>query len=86
MRFFIKNYIDKITVQDILNFGIDNDIILSEDEGNFLQYYLKNNWEELIYGNPLPIIGKIENKFGKTKCESICNLFYLYKDKYKDYL
>ena len=86
MRFIIKNYVDKITVQDILNFGIENDIFLSEDEGTFLNFYLKNNWEELVYGDPHPIIQKIENKFGKTKGEKISNLFFIYKEKYKDYL
>ncbi len=86
MNFFIKNCVDKITIQDILNFGMEHDIILNENEGNILYFYLKNNWEELIYGNPLPIIQKIENKFGKTKGEAIGNLFYSYKEKYKNYL
>ena len=86
MRDLIRIFVFKITVQDILNFGMENDIFLSESEGEFLHFYLKINWEELIYGNPLPIIQKIENKFGKTKGESICNLFYKYKEKYKNYL
>ncbi len=86
MRFFIKNYIDKISVQDILNFGLENDIILSKDEGELLHFYLKNNWEELLYGDSHPIIRKIENKFGKAKGEKIINLFFIYKERYKDYL
>ena len=86
MRYIIKNYIDKTTKEDIIRFGLKNDIKLSSDEAEVLYFYLKNNWEDLLYGSPLPIIKKIENKIGKTKCKIICDLFYMYKEKYKDYL
>ena len=86
MRFIIKEYIDKITVGDILKFGLENNVNLELEDAEVLSFYLKNNWEDLLYGSPLPIIKKIEDKLGKTKCKIISDLFYMYKEKYKNYL
>ena len=86
MRFIIKNYVDKICIEDILKFGFENDIYLENNEAEVLFFYLKNNWEDLIYNDPIPIINEIELKLGKNKTKKITDLFYLYKEKYKDYL
>ncbi|MBR3230354.1 MAG: hypothetical protein IKF91_05985 [Bacilli bacterium] len=86
MRSFIKNYIYKITIYDIKNFGIKNGIVLSDDELSILEFHLKNNWEKILYGNPSPIIREIESNFDKAKSEKIINLFNIYKEKYKYYL
>ena len=86
MRFVIEKYIDKITDSDILMFARNNDIELNAKEISILQFYLKNNWEDLLYGDPIPIINRLKEDFDKSKCEAITNLFYLYKEKYKDYL
>lgn len=86
MRFIIKEYIEKITIPDIIKFSLENNVFLEENDAEVLDFYLKNNWEELLYKDPLPIINKIEDKLGKTKSKIITDLFYMYKEKYKDYL
>lgn len=86
MRSIIKDYIYKIGVSDVINFGLKNNIILSNDEASFLLYHLKNNWEEILYGDSSPIIHKIESYFSKVKSDQILKLFYFYKNKYKSYL
>lgn len=86
MRLFIKDYIDKLNKTDIIDFGLKNDIFLSEDEASTLMFYLKNNWEDILYGDPAPIIYKIKESFGCSKGEKIVNLFNFYKDKYRNYL
>lgn len=85
MKFIIKNYIDKINVSDIINFGKENGITVDNYEASILKMHLKNNWEELLYGDPIPIIKDIEDKLG-SKSKKIETLFYTYKDKYKNYL
>ena len=86
MRLFIKDYISKITISDITQFGISNDISLSMDEADILLFYLKNNWEDILYGDYESIIHEIEDKFDYSKAHKIINLFYYYRDKYKIYL
>lgn len=86
MRLFIENYINKISISDIKNFGIKNDVFLSDEDAQILNFYLKNNWEELLYGNPLPIIREIREKFDSYTSEKILSLFNFYYKKYKNYL
>ena len=86
MRLFIKSYIDKISLSDIMNFGRENGIYLSDDETSILLYYLKNNWEDLLYGDPSPIISEVKEKIDSSKSEKIVNLFNCYLDIYKNYL
>ena len=86
MRFIIKDYLNKIDISDITYFGIKNGITLSNDEALILLSYLKNNWEDILYGDPSPIISEIKSYFGNTKGEEIIKLFYFYKNKYKNYL
>ena len=86
MKYVIKKYIDKIDIYDIIKFGCDNGILVDEDEASILMFYLKNNWEDLIYGNPTPIIKDIKLKIGEGKTKKIEKLFYIYKDKYSNYL
>ena len=86
MRFIIEEYINKINTSDIISFAFANNLELSLDEAEVLLFYLKNNWEDILYKDPLPIIQEIEQKIGKDKTDIIVSLFYYYKEKYKDYL
>ena len=86
MRLFIKNYIDRINLSDVKDFGIKNQIFLSDSEASILFYYLKNNWEDLLYGDSSKIIGEVKEKFDSSKSFKIINLFNCYLDKYKNYL
>lgn len=86
MHFIIKDYINKINIYDIISFAHLNNVTLNDDEANVLLFYLKNNWEDILYKDPLPIIQGLEQKIGKTKADIIVSLFYNYKEKYKDYL
>lgn len=86
MRFIISDYINKIEISDIISFASLNNLELNEYEAGVLCFYLKNNWEDILYKDPLPIIQGIEQKIGKTKADTITSLFYYYKEKYKDYL
>lgn len=86
MRLLIRDYIQRISLSDIIDFGYKNDVILSDDEAVILLSYLKNNWEEIIYGDPAPIINEIKKEFDNNKWNKIVKLFYFYKNKYKYYL
>ena len=71
MRLFIKNYIDRINLSDVKDFGIKNQIFLSDN---------------LLYGDSSKIIGEVKEKFDSSKSFKIINLFNCYLDKYKNYL
>lgn len=86
MRFFIKNYIDRLSKEDISRFGLDNGIDLTIDELDFIYGTLKDRWEEIIYGDFSSILDSASGRIDEGKIKKIESLFYLYKEKYKDYL
>ncbi len=86
MRFLIKNYIDKLSVSDVYKFGLENGVNLTEDEANTIYGILKNRWEEIIYGDFPSVLGSVRGDISDENMGKIESLFYLYKEKYKDYL
>lgn len=86
MNFIIKNYVNKLQNEDIIKFGLENDILISNEEANYLCQITKNNLEVLLNTNADDILKDIEDRLGKEKGEKIKNLFLECKEKYKDYL
>ena len=86
MKYFIRKYVQNLTSNDVLKFASKNNVMINNTEAEQLLFYAKNNWEDLIYGDPLPIIKDLETKFDKSKSKIITDLFFSYKEKYKDYL
>lgn len=81
----IKKYIDNISKDDILNFGINNDIYLTDDELDYIYSEIKKNWMYLL-NNPTLVISNIQNNISSNNGEKIIALYNEYYSKYKNYL
>lgn len=84
-RLLIENYVKQIKQSDIYNFALMNNIDLSEKDIDILYYYLKKNWEELLYGNK-DILNDLKQEIDEEKFLKIKSLFELYYNKYQDLL
>ena len=84
-RLLIENYVKQIKKSDIYNFALINNIDLSEKDIDILYYYLKKNWEELLYGNK-DILNDLKQEIDEEKFLKIKSLFELYYNKYQDLL
>ena len=82
----IVNYINSITNNDIIMFGSKNNIIVNEKEASLINYYIKNNYEEILYGNNIKTKAFLENNFSQEKSNKIFNLLIENKKIYKNYL
>lgn len=82
---FILNYIDKIKKEDIIDFGLKYNINLNNSETEFIFNNIKNNWRELIYGNPSSIFNELK-KISPSNYQKIEELYFEFKNKYKNYL
>ncbi|MBQ9181667.1 MAG: DUF2624 family protein [Bacilli bacterium] len=82
----IKNYIKKLNVEDVLNFSLKNNINLSEVEANIILNYIKQDYETIIYGDPKNIFNELKTKLDKENYIKIINIYYEFKEKYKNYL
>lgn len=81
----IKKYVSMITIKDISDFGINNDIYLDDDELNVLYSVIKNNYEMLLTDDK-KVFNYLEDKIKNDNLNKIKTLFYGYKEKYQNYL
>lgn len=85
-RLLIENYIKQINKTDIYNFAIKNNIQLTQKDVDILYHYLKNNWQEILYGNSRGVFSELKTKFEADKFIMIKELFDFYFEKYHDFL
>ncbi len=83
--YIIKKYIDKITNNDIYEFALKNNIILNNEEINYIHKLINIYWNDILKNND-DILLKIKDKFDNNKYEQIKKLYYEYKNKYINYI
>ena len=86
MEKIISEYINKINIQDIIEFANKNNIYLNDYESNLIYNYIKNDWKTIIYGNYNRILNDLKNKIDNNKYNKIEQLFYKFKSKYQNLL
>lgn len=82
----IKNYINNLKIKDIKDFAFKNNININDTETEYLFNIVKNNYTELIYGDPNPIFKNIKDKINDDSYQKIVKLYFLYKKKYQHLL
>ena len=81
-EYLIGEYVKKVSVNDIINFGIKNNIQVSIDDAKTLQHYVVNNYKELISSNPNNILKEIKRKIDPITYDKAYKLFIMYRNKY----
>jgi len=85
-EFLIKNFISKLTLNDIETFSKKQGIDLNNEELKLIENHIKQNWHTILYGNPRPILDDIKEKLNEFEYQKIENLYIEFKNKYKYYL
>ena len=85
MKSLLKNYVEKLSLQELKNFGIKNDINISDLEYKFILDLVKNNFEDILV-NENKYFKILEEKIAYQEFIKIKDLFLYYKEKYKGYL
>lgn len=81
----IKQYINKLTKQDIVDFALKQGIILTDKELEVIYNEIKYNFDELFY-NTECVLNKRKDKLEHTTYLKIKELILIYKEKYRNYL
>lgn len=84
-NFFIKRYIDKLTIQDVKNFANSNNISLNDEQLYYIFNLIKNDWKQVL-NNDTYALNKVKEKFDDETYVKIEKLYYEYKKKYQNYL
>lgn len=74
----IKNYVDKLTKEDIINYSKKEDIFLNDNEINVIYDEIKNKWKQLYNGNTR-VITDLENKINNKAYNKLIDLYITYK-------
>lgn len=82
----IKNYIDKLSIEDLEKFANSKSILLTNSELNYVYSTIKDNWETIIYGNPTNIFNEAKENLNTHSYNKIIDLYNLYKIKYQNFL
>lgn len=82
----IERYIDKLSIEDVNNFAIKNNIYLSHEELNFTYAFIKKNWQPILSNPNMLNLDRYKDKFSEENLLKIKKLFKEYSIKYKNYL
>lgn len=74
----IKNYVDKLTKEDIINYSKKEDIFLNDNEINVIYDEIKNKWKQIYNGNTC-VITDLENKINNKAYNKLIDLYNTYK-------
>ncbi len=77
----IKNYVSKMTKEDVIKFTQKNDIYLNDYELDFVYRFIKKNYEAL-YANPNIDLSKYKENFTEENYAKIMKLVATYKSRY----
>ena len=78
----VKRYVSNLTKEQVNDFALKNDIVLSREELEFVYAFVKKNWE-MIFRNPnLPRLERYKDRFSPENFVKIQKLFVMYYQKY----
>lgn len=77
----IKNYVSKMTKDDIVKFTNKNNIYLNDHELDFVYRFIKRNYEAL-YANPNIDLSKYKSHFTEENYNKMIKLISEYRAKY----
>ena len=78
----IKEYINKLTTNDIKKYAFTNNIYINDDETEIIYNFIINYWKNIYRTKDISIINKLKGKINNEAYNSIVNLVNKYKNKY----
>ena len=82
MNFLIKEYIKKITEEDIYNFALKEGISLLNNEVKIIYVYIKNYWQVFLNEDSTFLFEELKEKVQPKTFDKLIELYNKYK-KYK---
>jgi len=76
-EFLIKEYVNKLTEEDIKKYAKGYNIDINDDECKVLYLYAKNYWREFYRGEPQELINELKEKLRQ---ETFNKLYNFYKE------
>ena len=78
----VEGVVNKLSLNDIFSFASKNSVNLSQDEGEFILRFLKNNWYSLLKNQNIEVINNYKNNFSPENFQKIKELLEYYRTRY----
>ncbi|MEG2322154.1 MAG: hypothetical protein RSB71_01515 [Bacilli bacterium] len=78
----ISEYVNRLTLNDVNTFALNNGIGLDNNELNLIYNYIKTDWHTIVYGNPRFILDDLKSKLDYTSYQKIESLYVYFKNRY----
>ena len=85
MNILIRNYINRLTIDDLNTLALKNNINFNSDELNFTYNYIKKNWELMLSNPNLFNIDKYKEYYTIDNFNKLKDLYNKYFTKYYKY-
>lgn len=82
----IKQYIDKLNINQVNDFLIKNEIYLTNEELNYVFYEIKTDYPLLFQKNYETALTKLKANLSTTNYQKIYQLYLYYRKRYENYL
>ena len=82
MEYLIKEYLKKLTVDDIKNYAKKKNINISDSDALILFTYAKNYYEDFLNGKDELLIKELKEKLSPDIFKEAYKLYLEYKIKY----
>lgn len=76
-EFLIKEYVDRLTEEDIKKYAKGYQIDINDEEAKVLYLYAKNYWREFYKGEPKELLEELKEKL---RPNTYAVLYKFYKD------
>lgn len=86
MNNMIKNYVNKLTKEQITSFALMHNILLSPSELDFTYNFVKSNYEEVIQNYDSINLDQYRSYYSEENFTKIKALFKEYSEKFKPFL
>ena len=79
----IRDYVNKLTEEDIIKYGKKYNIDISEDDSRILYVYAKNYWKEFYKSEPKELIEELKEKLESNTFNELYKIYKTLKSKQK---
>lgn len=80
--YLVKEYIKKMNTNDVINFGLKNNVVISQTDANTLLIYAKKHYKTFMYGDPTDLIKELKMKLEPNTYKEAYRLYLINKNKY----
>lgn len=81
-EYLVGEYLKNMTIDEVIKYGIENNIIINEHDANILLTYANRYYKVFMNGDPTDILKEIKKKIDPETYKEAYKLYINYKNKY----